>query len=86
MRIRLIAITGGLAAFVPLAAFAADPAPVAQPVSTASQPNPVVCHYFYHEGFVIKRPDCRPQHEWDRRRLEEQRYIREFQLRSFTQE
>lgn len=82
MRIRLIAIAAGLALSAPLAAFADNSAVTAQPVSLATQANPVVCHYYYYEGMLVRRPDCRPQHQWDRRRLEMRRYIEEFQLRA----
>jgi hypothetical protein len=75
----------------PLAAFAADPAaapesvPTAQTIAVQQQDNPVVCNYFYYEGMVIKQQICRTKHEWERRRLAEQRFIREFQLHALTQ-
>jgi hypothetical protein len=74
-----------------LATFAAEPAtapesvPPAQAVAVAQQADPVVCNYFYHEGSVIKKPTCMTKHQWERRQLEEQRYIREFQLRTLDQ-
>ncbi|HEY6577683.1 MAG TPA: hypothetical protein VIY09_00040, partial [Rhizomicrobium sp.] len=92
MRIHHIGLVSGLAMLAPFAAFAADPAapaadspPPAQAASLAPS-NPVVCHYFYYQGTVIKRPDCLTLHQWERRRLTEQRSIREFQQRALEEQ
>jgi hypothetical protein len=87
MRIQLTGLASALAIVAPLAAFAGEPGNTtgaAQPVAVEQQDNPVVCHYYYYEGTVIKRPACRPQHEWERRRFALQRDIQDFQLRSLT--
>ena len=87
MRIQLIGLASALAIVAPLAAFAGEPGNTtesAQPVAMEQQTNPVVCHYFYHEGTVIKQQVCRPQHEWERRRFALQRDIMDFQLRRLT--
>jgi hypothetical protein len=82
MSIRILGIAAGLSVLLPLAVFA-DPATT---TTATAQADPVVCHYYYHEGSVINRPDCLTRHQWERRRLAQQRYIREFQMRSLDQQ
>ncbi|HTT81910.1 MAG TPA: hypothetical protein VMF67_00355 [Rhizomicrobium sp.] len=93
MRTHLLAAIAGLVILGPFAAFAQEPAdtpdhsaPAAQPVS-ADKPvnNPIVCENYYHEGTIIRRPDCRTLHQWERRRYAEQRFIEEFQLHTLGQ-
>ncbi|HEY3637336.1 MAG TPA: hypothetical protein VGK90_04225 [Rhizomicrobium sp.] len=84
MRNLLLGLTAGLA-LVPFNVFAADPTPTAQPVAMTQQDNPVVCHYYYYEGQVLKQQVCQTQHAWDRLRLTQQRFLMEFQLRALDQ-
>ena len=83
MRTSIIATASFLGLLAPALAFAQDPqpAPALQPASVA-HPEPLICHYFYHEGALIRRPDCRTQREWDRIRYETQQELIDFQVRS----
>lgn len=86
MRLRFIAMTAGLAALVPLTALAnPDAAPVIRAVSTVQPGEGLVCDYFYHQGDLIRRQDCRTRAQWNRLRVETQREITEFQVRSLIQ-
>jgi hypothetical protein len=60
------------------------PAP-AQPVKAAQETNPVVCHYFYHQGELIRRPLCLTAHQWEHERLYQQRLFREYQMRALVE-
>ena len=80
MRILLIAAA---VALTPFAASASGAPPVVQPASV-QQGQPLVCHYYYYEGMVLRRPDCRTASEWNHRRIDEQRFVREFQLRALV--
>lgn len=100
MRIRFLTLAAGFSVLLPLAASAADQATTTPPPAasepdasatasptapaTAAQADPVVCHYFYWQGSLIRRPDCRTVSQWHRERLAQQRWFREFQLRSLT--
>lgn len=91
MRTHMLAAVAGLAMLAPFAAFAQEPAttaqavPPAQPVSAVKPANPVVCENYYYEGTVIKQPDCRTLHQWERRRYAEQRFIEQFQQQALGQ-
>jgi hypothetical protein len=88
MRIRFFGIAAGFSVLLPIAALAADPATTTPPAppapATTAQAEPLSCHYYYHEGMVIKQPVCRTEREWHRLRLDEQRWFREFRMRSLT--
>ena len=76
MRIQLIGLATALSIAAPLAAFAGEPGDAtetAQPAAVEQQDNPMVCHYYYYEGMVIRKPTCRTQHEWERRRSQFQK-------------
>ena len=81
---RLIVLAAVLGLLAPIAASAEDAQPVMQPASV-QQKQPLICHYFYHEGMVIRRPDCRTAEAWTYRRIHEQEYFREFQMGSLIQ-
>ena len=86
MRLRFVAMTAGLAALVPLTAFAnPDAAPVIRAVSTVHPGEGLLCDYFYHQGDLVRRQDCRTRAQWNRLRVETQREISEFQVRSLIQ-
>lgn len=84
MRINVIAVAVALGALAPLIASAADVAPTIQPASVRKE-QPLICHYYYHEGMLISRPDCRTADQWTHRQLDDQRILREFQMRSLIQ-
>ena len=84
MRIHSLVLVAALGALVPLAASAEDAAPTIQPASVQKD-QPLVCHYYYHEGMLIGRPDCRTADQWTHRQLDDQRFLREFQMRSLVQ-
>lgn len=84
MHINAIAVAAGLVVLAPLAALAADAAPTVQRVSVQKD-QPLICHYYYHEGMLISRPDCRTADQWTHRQLDEQRFLREFQMRFLIQ-
>lgn len=72
-------------ALLPLAAAAQNSVPAVRAVSTSTATDPLVCHYYYYEGTVIRRPVCLTRHEWERQRLLQQRLIREFQQDALIQ-
>ncbi|HEY3778558.1 MAG TPA: hypothetical protein VGL35_10925 [Rhizomicrobium sp.] len=73
------------ALLLPLAALAANTATPAQAVPAAQNANPLICHYFYHEGDLVRRPTCHTAQEWQHQRLYQQRLIREYQQRALVQ-
>jgi len=84
MRIALSAFVAVLALSASSAVLAADtPPPTVQPVSV-QQGQPLICHYYYHQGMVIGRPDCRTADQWKHRQIDDQRFLREFQLRTLA--
>jgi hypothetical protein len=86
MRLRFVAMIAGLATLVPLTAFAdPDAPPVIRAVSTVHPGEALVCDFFYHQGDLIRRQDCRTRSQWNRLRVETQREISEFQVRSLIQ-
>lgn len=84
MRIHSVVLVAAFGALVPLAASAANVAPTLQPASVQKD-QPLICHYYYHEGMLINRPDCRTADQWTHRQLDDQRILREFQMRSLIQ-
>ena len=84
MRITILAIACGFGLVSAGAALADQPdaQPVLQKASAVSDPNPVICHTFVHEGVLLGRGVCHTRHEWDAIRFREQQSIREFQLRN----
>lgn len=59
------------------------PAQSASAQSASAQPaKPVACEYAAHEGELIPLNQCVSQEEANRRRLEQQRQLQDFQLRS----
>ena len=86
MRNRILALTCALSFSAPLAALAdtSPPEPFIQPISTVHGSETLSCHYYYHEGTIIRWRDCRTQREWDRLRRETERNVMEFQLRTMT--
>jgi hypothetical protein len=93
MRMHMLAAAAGLAMLTPFAALAQEPAgaaqepantgqiaPMAQPIAAIKPAgNPIVCEYYYYEGTVIRRPDCRTLHQWERQRYVEQRFVEELE-------
>lgn len=85
MRLRFIALAAGLATLAPAAAFADEASPIVRSVSIERPGEPLLCSFFYHQGDVIRRQDCRTRDQWNRLRVETQREISEFQVRSLIQ-
>jgi hypothetical protein len=85
MRVRFVTLAAVLATLPPAAAFADQASPFVSPVSTVRPGEPLLCDFYYHEGDVIRRQDCRTKDQWNRLRLETQREISEFQIRSLVQ-
>jgi hypothetical protein len=85
MRLRFVTLAAVLATLAPAAAFADQASPFVSPVSTVRPGEPLLCDFYYHEGDVIRRQDCRTKDQWNRLRLETQREISEFQIRSLVQ-
>ncbi len=85
MRLRSVTLAAVLATLTPAAAFADEASPIVRPVSTMRPGEPLLCDFFYHQGDVIRRQDCRTRAQWNRLRLETQREISEFQIRSLIE-
>jgi len=65
------------------AAMADPPAPSIE--SAGSHPGePLICHYYYHEGQVVRQAACKTAREWIRIRLQQQADINQFELRSYS--
>jgi hypothetical protein len=86
MRSSTFAIATCLGLLAPVAAVAQDPqpAPTLEPASVAGS-QPLICHYYYHEGSLIRRKDCRSPHQWDRIRHESEQDLVKFQMRGLLQ-
>jgi hypothetical protein len=61
----------------------ADPAPAV--TSAGARPGEaLICHYFYSEGMLIRRPICKTERQWIRARLQQQAGVFEFQQRALV--
>ena len=83
MRTTILTLASVLAFIAPCAAQPHDAAPAVE-TGAAHSGETLICHYYYHDGSLIRRPICKTEHEWIRVRLREQADISEFQLRSLT--
>jgi hypothetical protein len=64
---------------------ASEPAPTLEPVSANPAGAPLICKYYYHNGEILRRRDCRTVHEWERLRSRNQTDFANFQNRSLVQ-
>ena len=81
MRKTILTLASVMAFVTPCAAQPHDAAPAV--ASAGARPGEaLICHYYYYQGTVIRRPICKTEHEWIRARLQEQADITDFQLRS----
>jgi hypothetical protein len=62
-----------------------EPAPTLEPVSANPAGAPLICKYYYHNGEILRRRDCRTAHEWERLRSRNQTDFANFQNRSLVQ-
>ena len=62
-----------------------EAAPSVQPASVNPAGQALICRYYTYEGTVIRRRDCRTAHQWERLRLDTQRDVSNFQIRSLRQ-
>ena len=85
MRVRFVTLAAVLATLAPAAALADQASPFVSPASTVRPGESLLCDFYYHEGDVIRRQDCWTKDQWNRLRLETQREISEFQIRSLVQ-
>ena len=81
MRKTILAFAAVMAFIAPCAAQPHDAAPAVQSAG-ANPGDALICHYYYHQGTLIRRPICKTEHEWTRTRLQAQAEITDFQLRS----
>lgn len=81
---RIIIIAAAVALLAPAAALADAPAPQVE-TAGARPGEPLICHYYYHEGQVVRRPVCKTERAWIRERLRTQADISDWQLRSLIQ-
>lgn len=68
-------------AIVPEAAYS-EPPPTVQPAGTNTSGAPLICRYYYYNGHVLARRDCRTEAQWRRMREDNQQSISNFQLQS----
>jgi hypothetical protein len=80
---RTIIAAAAVALLAPAAALAASSAPAI--VSTGANGQQLICRYYYHEGQVIRRPECKTEPEWIRDRLRVQQDISQYQQRGLIQ-
>jgi hypothetical protein len=81
MRTTIVTLASVMAFIGPCAAQPPDAPPAVE--SAAAHPGEaLICHYYYHEGNLIRRPICKTEREWIRYRLQQQAEITEVQLRS----
>jgi hypothetical protein len=81
MRTTILTLASVMAFIAPCAAQPHDAAPAVE--SAGARPGEaLICHYYYNEGVLIRRPICKTEHEWIRVRLREQADISDFQLRA----
>jgi len=90
MKILSMSVVACLGLLVPEMASAQNaPATEAAPsiVSAASNPtgSPLICKYYYYNGQILRRRDCRSAHEWERLRYQTQAEIIDYQIRSEMQ-
>jgi len=84
MRASTIGLSLGTVLLLSASAFA-DPAsaPAAQPAA-ASNKDRLICHYFVHEGMLLKTSQCKTQQAWDLDRENYERQIATIQYRSYS--
>lgn len=81
---RIIIVAAAMALFAPAAALADPPQP--QVESAGAHPGePLICHYYYHEGSLVSRPICKTERQWIRERHRQQAEVSEFQLRALIE-
>jgi hypothetical protein len=83
----LVACLGLLTSGMALAqsAPASEPAPSLEPISANPAGAPLICKYYYHNGEILRRRDCRTAHEWERLRSRNQADFANFQNRTLMQ-
>jgi hypothetical protein len=59
----------------------AQPAPT---IVSGRAGEPLICHTYTHEGFLVSRAICRTAQQWTRVRLQEQAEVTQFQLHSLV--
>lgn len=70
----------------------AQNAPVSEPAPSVTAPSsnpagePLICRYYYYNGRLLPRRDCRTAKQWQRVRLDTQQNITDFQLRALTRD
>jgi hypothetical protein len=90
MKIAALSVVGCLGLLAPGMALAqsapaSEPAPSLEPVSANPAGAPLICKYYYHNGEILHRRDCRTAHEWERLRSRNQSDLSDFQNRSLEQ-
>lgn len=63
-----------------------EPAPTIQAASANPTGAPLICKYYYYNGHMLPRRDCRTAHEWERIRYSTQQSISDFQRQSLMQQ
>lgn len=84
----MAALLAGL--LVPAAALAqnapnSEPTPTVEPSSVNPSGARLICKYYYYNGRMLPRRECRTAREWENYRYATQQNIREFQLRALGQ-
>ena len=81
---RTIFLAAAIAVLAPAAASADPPTPQIESAGSHAG-EPLICHYYYHEGSLIRRPICKTERQWIRERLRQQAEVSRFQLRSLIE-
>lgn len=81
---RTILLAATVALLAPAGAMADPPAPAVQ--SAGAHPGePLLCRYYYYEGRLLPRPECKTARAWIRERLRQQADVSDMQLRGLIQ-
>ena len=78
---RTIIVATAVVLFMPAAALSDPPAPQVESAGVHAG-EPLICHYYYHEGSLVRRPICKTERQWVRDRLRAQTEVSDFQLRA----
>jgi hypothetical protein len=90
MKIASLAVLTCFGMLVPTLALAqnapaSEAPPSIQPASANPAGTPLICKYYYYNGQILRRRDCRSAHEWERVRYHTQGEIVDYQIRSELQ-
>ncbi len=62
-----------------------EPAPTVTPAAANPTGAPLICKYYYYNGRVLPRRDCRTANAWEQERMRLQGDFADYQIRALEQ-